>query len=170
MAILMSEKKQVWGFNVDYITDDGEPKNLGASFACPKMDTVYRYVQRKFSRIAKKVVNIEVFSRGVITPGTILDLIENPDGSISAHLQQNGHIVATEKPYTVLNPYPNYELENTDTIKTYQSLPPPPPKQVYPSLSAYPVFMKVHMPMTFHNYAGENKFKAKFYDVFPREK
>jgi hypothetical protein len=154
--------KQAWLFKVIYLgTDDTVHRMDGTMFAA-RMDTVYRYLQRKFSRISKAVEDVDVFNGGMLVQGDKLELIENTDGSISA-IKADGTLVAQESfSVTVISPY------GVGAPCTYV---PSPPKETFPALDTYSAFYKVATPPPLERLGGSSHhFRARFYDVFPREK
>lgn len=152
--------KQAWAFRVDYISKDGQELSMDSVLFARRMDTVYAYLARKFNRIAQFTKKIDVVDKGFEAVGERLELILNPDMSIVAQ-KADGTLVFHE-------PAPEHTyMPSTGTGYTYV---PPPPKIVYPALDTYPVFDLVQIPAALHAMVEEHRFKAKFYDVFPKEK
>jgi hypothetical protein len=148
-------------FKVVYLGTDDTVHTLDGTLFSGKRDTVLRYLQKKFSRIAKAVEDVTVFNGGMLPQGDKLELVENGDGTISA-VKADGTLVAQESfSVTIITPY---------SVGPYNYVPPP-PKETFPALDTYKAFFKVISPPPLHQLGGNpHQFRARFYDVFPREK
>jgi hypothetical protein len=169
--------KQSWKCSVRYQThDDGTVVMPDFILLCRKMDTVYRYLQRRFLRVAKVIESIDVKDAGYTSKVDCLELLEWSDGAITARKASDGTVMAEER-----SPRPNTLAEACEAIlcsldytKPLASGPgyttaPSVPRVEFPPLDSYAVFAKVPHPGLLHE-RGSKFFKSKFYDVFPREK
>lgn len=168
--------KQAWECHVKYHTHSAGLVTLQPFVLfSPKMDMVYRYLQRKFLRVATKIESIEVKDRGYLEAKEDgpLELVEWDDGSISARHAGGAHKeIAIEKPTVndIAEACSKLLKSMGPSHGGYQYVPPPPREQ-FPALTTYPVFEKVGFPVALWDRGGNaNWFKSKFYDVFPREK
>lgn len=150
--------RQSWRVTVSYIGNDDVHREMSCKFICNRVDIVSAYMERKFKRMAKATKWVRVEDNGMVSNDSLLELTRNSDGSITAH-KGDGIEIATE---TVTGSY----------VYHTQPYVPPPPKPVYPSLAQYAsAFDKVVFPLSLYDtpQSHKNRFKAKFYEVFPRE-
>lgn len=170
---LAVEKKHQWGWYVEYKANNDQKRTLQGSVYSEQMVWVERYFRRKFTRVAKELVELTVWDEGMTSDEGLLCLREQPDGTIIASVAATGEEICRENPngtrssMTTLSSIPRPSMQPTmGYIYT-----PTPPLPVYPGLDTYKeAFDVVSLPTELHTYGGNAGFKAKFYDVFPREK
>jgi hypothetical protein len=164
--------KQAFGFKVVYVSKEGEARTIEGTFMADRMDTVLRYLQRKFMRIATIIEDITAWDRGFMMQEDRLELVQHMDGSITAW-NASGKLLFTEGPNgphqaPVVTPQSFNQMMGAIGASSYKYTPPP-PKEVFPPLDTYAAFTKAWAPGPLDKYGG-SKFSAKFYEVFPREK
>jgi hypothetical protein len=157
-------------------------KNLSGSVFSEDSELVDTYFRRKFKRIAKQVGELTVWDEGMtheegllfiqkgengsvyasVSVGAAAAFVENADGTISTSGYYPPNKFQAPGPGSTTSMYPNMNVGYT-----------PPTYKEQPNLTEYPqIFEAVAFPKELHDYGGgkEGCFKAKFYDVFPREK
>lgn len=165
-------RKQAWSYEVKYLAYDESFHTLNGTIFAETLNLVYRYFDRKFRRFAKEIESIDVADAGLKIQTEELYLRENAGTNTIEALKADGTILFTETPpfqTTLITPYgigPRAQHQ--------QSLFTPPTsskREVFPALDTYAVFEKVYVPLNLADITPKaNQFKAKFYEVFPREK
>lgn len=166
-------RKQAYNYEVKYVAYDNELHTLFGTIMADNMNLVYRYFDRKFRRFAKEIDSIDISDAGLKIQTEELYLRENAGTNTIEALKADGTILFTEGPPfqpTLITPY-SMGARPQNQQASFYTPPVANKREVYPALDTYAVFEKVFIPTNLADITPKaNQFKARFYEVFPREK
>jgi hypothetical protein len=174
--VVVPEKQHRFGWYVQYVSSNNEQRNLSGAVFAGDMAWVEKYFRRKFLRVAKELLEVSVWDEGMCIPEEkFLTLREQTDGTIVASTAIGDEFVCQENPNGTRTTF-NTSLHSSDRPLIGMSTYVPPTYitawQGSPSLDTYKeAFELLPTPRPLHEHGGSHSgFKARFYEVFPREK